>query len=68
MQQGILFFQIGPAIVYLELNSIFGRGIFTHSITPVEPLVQKVVHNVYLDWKVPTIIAKCLMAAEAIQV
>ena len=60
--------QIGPGIVYLTFNSIFGRGVYLQSITPVEPLVQKLVHNVYLDWKLPTILAKFLMVSEAIQV
>ena len=61
------FFQIGPGIVYLVFDSMFGRGVFVQSITPVEPLVQKLVHNVYLDWKLPKILAKFFMYGEAIQ-
>lgn len=60
--------QIGPAIVYLNFDTFFGRGIYIQSITPVEPLVQKLVHNVYIDWKLPTILATFLMVSEAIQV
>lgn len=60
--------QIGPGIVYLYFDSFFGRGVYIQSLLPVEPLVQKLVHNVYLDWKLPTLLAKFLMVSEAIQV
>lgn len=32
--------QIGPGLVYLKWHSIFGRGVFIQSLTPVEPLLQ----------------------------
>ncbi|OWF39957.1 Cholesterol desaturase daf-36 [Mizuhopecten yessoensis] len=60
--------QIGPAIVYLEFDSPIGSGVFVQSLTPVEPMVQKLVHNIYMDRKVPTIIAKFFMLGEALQV
>ncbi|XP_063422925.1 cholesterol 7-desaturase nvd-like isoform X1 [Mytilus trossulus] len=60
--------QIGPGIVYLEFSSFFGRGVYIQSVTPVEPLVQKVVHNVYIDRRLPTILSKFFMVSEAIQV
>lgn len=62
------FLQIGPGIVYLEFSSFFGRGVYIQSVTPVEPLVQKVVHNVYIDRRLPTILSKFFMVSEAIQV
>ncbi|XP_064649514.1 cholesterol 7-desaturase nvd-like [Lineus longissimus] len=60
--------QIGPGIVYLFFNSIFGSGVFVHSLTPTEPLNQKMVHNVYANWTMPTIIAKGYLLGEALQV
>ncbi|XP_052821551.1 cholesterol 7-desaturase nvd [Octopus bimaculoides] len=59
--------QIGPAIVYLEFQSIFGKGIYIQSVIPTEPMVQKVVHNIYVSKSVPTLFAKFLLLAEAIQ-
>ncbi|WAR31570.1 NVD-like protein [Mya arenaria] len=61
-------FQIGPAIVYLKFESFFGRGVFIQSLTPTEPLVQKLVHNIYIHWSVPNFIAKFFMYGECVQV
>ncbi|XP_046360935.1 cholesterol 7-desaturase nvd-like [Haliotis rufescens] len=60
--------QIGPGVVYLEFTSMFGKGVFIQSLTPVEPMVQKLVHNIYVHWTMPTFIAKFFMFGEAIQV
>lgn len=38
------------------------------SLTPTEPLVQKMVHNIYATWTMPTVIAKFFMMGEAIHV
>ena len=64
----IFLLQIGPGIVYLEFESFVGRGVFIQSLTPVEPMVQKLVHNIYMHWAVPNFIAKFFMFGEAIQV
>ena len=61
-------FQIGPGIVYLEFESFFGKGVFIQSLTPAEPMVQKLVHNLYMHWAVPNIVTKFFMYGEAIQV
>ena len=61
-------FQIGPGIVYLEFESFFGKGVFIQSLTPAEPMVQKLVHNLYMHWAVPNIITKFFMYGEAVQV
>jgi cholesterol 7-dehydrogenase len=63
-----MYFQIGPGIVYLKFDSFFGRGVFIQSLVPVEPMVQKLVHNIYIHWAVPNFIAKFFMFGEAIQV
>ncbi|KAL4219144.1 hypothetical protein ACF0H5_021726 [Mactra antiquata] len=60
--------QIGPAIVYLTFESFFGKGVFIQSLIPVEPMVQKLTHNIYIHWTVPNFIAKFFMFGEAIQV
>ena len=38
------------------------------SLTPVEPLIQRMVHHVYFPWAVPIFIHKFFMFSEAIQV
>lgn len=60
--------QIGPGVVYLCFESMFGCGVFLHHLTPREPLVQKLVHNIYAHWAMPIPIAKFYMVGEAIQV
>ncbi|PVD22374.1 hypothetical protein C0Q70_18184 [Pomacea canaliculata] len=59
--------QIGPGVVYLDFESIFGRGVFIMSLTPVEPLLQKMVHNIYATWYTPIPIVKFFLVAEALQ-
>jgi hypothetical protein len=72
-KSGLIFCKIPEVFLLLGRKAILlilvvGRGVYIQSITPVEPLVQKLVHNVYLDWKLPTILATFLMVSEAIQV
>jgi len=64
----VCILQIGPGIVYLMFDSFFGSGVFIQSLIPVEPMVQKLVHNIYVHWAVPNFIAKFFMLGEAIQV
>lgn len=59
--------QIGPGIVYLNFDSFFGKGIFIEILTPVEPMVQRLSHNIYMHWAVPMFIKKFYMNALAIQ-
>ncbi|XP_033095438.1 cholesterol 7-desaturase-like isoform X2 [Anneissia japonica] len=60
--------QIGPAIVLLNFKTILGTACMVHSITPVEPLLQKITHSIYVDGFIPTIGGKFLLWAEAIQI
>ncbi|KAJ4449081.1 hypothetical protein ANN_00476 [Periplaneta americana] len=39
--------QIGPAYVELHLKSSFGTMTILQTVTPVEPLLQKLVHRIY---------------------
>ena len=61
--------QIGPGIVNLEWESaLFGNGAFLQVVTPVEPLTQRMIHHVYCQRWLPTIVAKFFLYAEALMV
>ncbi|XP_078326033.1 cholesterol 7-desaturase nvd-like [Crassostrea virginica] len=60
--------QIGPGIVYLTFHSPIGSGTFVQHLIPTEPLVQKLVHNLYYQKSYPAFIAKFFLLGEAIQV
>jgi cholesterol 7-dehydrogenase len=55
-------------VVYLTFECMLGNGVYIQSLTPVEPMVQKLVHNIHISWKTPTFVAKFMMLGEAIQV
>lgn len=60
--------QTGPGLVFMKWSSSLGDGIFLHSVTPKEPLLQSMRHTIYASKSVPTVVVKCLLYAEAIQV
>jgi len=61
--------QVGPAIVNLEWESaLFGCGAFLQVLMPVEPLTLRMVHHVYCQRWLPTIVAKFFLYAEALMV
>ena len=62
------FLQVGPAIVYLTFNTLFGSGAFVHSLTPQEPLLQKYCLLAYADWWIPTFVVKMMVKGYDIQV
>ncbi|XP_017845942.1 cholesterol 7-desaturase [Drosophila busckii] len=58
--------QIGPAFVHLTLkSSIFGECQIFQTVTPIEPLVQKVVHRFYATRKMSPIL-KILIYGESV--
>ena len=57
--------QIGPGIVYMRWNSIFGKGVMTHEVTPVEPLLQRLSQTNYTA--LPKLFAKTMLFAESVQ-
>lgn len=61
-------FQIGPAVVYLKFNTIFGRMVISHVVIPQEALVQKLVHNIFAQTSIPTAIAKIFLLGMTKQV
>ena len=61
--------QIGPGIVYLSLQNWFlGRASLLHLLTPIAPLEQKMLHQIYVQRKVPTFIGKIILLSEALMV
>lgn len=67
----IAFFglQIGPGIVQLFVESFWlGKGVFLQHVTPQEPLIQRITHNLYLESNWPTMFANCFLLGEAKQV
>ncbi|XP_025066233.1 cholesterol 7-desaturase-like [Alligator sinensis] len=60
--------QVGPGLVFLIFEHEFlGRGIILHTVTPVEPLLQQVIHEIYYQKNMPAIIPKFILKAECIQ-
>ncbi|ODM97218.1 Cholesterol desaturase daf-36, partial [Orchesella cincta] len=39
--------QIGPGIVQMHFDTIFGKGILVQNVTPLGPMMQRVVHRFY---------------------
>ena len=64
----LYFAQVGPGLVYLTFKSFFGEGAFVQSLLPLGPLEQQIVHEVWGEWSLPTVIAKFFLHGEAIQV
>ncbi|BFZ20629.1 hypothetical protein BsWGS_23668 [Bradybaena similaris] len=60
--------QIGPALNYLEFESIFGKGMVLQNITPQAPMVQKLVENIFVSRWMPTVIAKLLLTTITLQI
>uniref|UniRef100_A0A8B9M8D0 3-ketosteroid-9-alpha-monooxygenase oxygenase component-like C-terminal domain-containing protein n=1 Tax=Accipiter nisus TaxID=211598 RepID=A0A8B9M8D0_9AVES len=60
--------QVGPGLVFLMFEHAFlGRGIILQTVTPLEPLLQNVVHKIYYQKNMPAIIPKFILRAECIQ-
>ncbi|OXB80642.1 UNVERIFIED_CONTAM: hypothetical protein H355_005571 [Colinus virginianus] len=60
--------QVGPGLVFLSFKHAFlGHGIILQTVTPLEPLLQNVVHKIYYQKNVPAIIPKFILRAECIQ-
>uniref|UniRef100_A0A8D0AUF5 cholesterol 7-desaturase n=1 Tax=Salvator merianae TaxID=96440 RepID=A0A8D0AUF5_SALMN len=61
--------QVGPGLVFLLLKHPFlGRGVIVQSVTPLEPLLQHVVHRVYYQHNIPAFIPKFILWAESVQI
>lgn len=47
MKMDVSVKQIGPGFVVLYLESMFGKQVILQSLTPIEPLTQKLRHIFY---------------------
>ncbi|XP_042334599.1 cholesterol 7-desaturase nvd-like [Sceloporus undulatus] len=60
--------QVGPALVFIVFEHPFlGRGVIIQSVTPVEPLLQQVVHRMYYQRNIPALVPKFILWAESVQ-
>jgi hypothetical protein len=60
--------QTGPGIVNMTITSPVGNGVYIHNVTPVEPLKQRLVQQIYFSRFVPPFIPKLFLLAEALMV
>ncbi|XP_054714577.1 cholesterol 7-desaturase nvd-like [Uloborus diversus] len=58
--------QIGPATVFLALESSFGRGMLLQNIVPEGPLCQRIIHRLYTEPKFRAAPAAFLVWSEAV--
>ena len=49
-------------------SALFGHGAFLQVLTPVEPLSLRMVHHVYCERWLPTVVAKFFLYSEALMV
>ncbi len=59
---------MGCGVVYLTLKSKFGTVLLLHTVTPLEPFLQKYSVVAYSDWWIPTFLVKWLVQAYDVQV
>ncbi|CAL4067234.1 unnamed protein product, partial [Meganyctiphanes norvegica] len=57
--------QIGPGIVHLYFNTPIGSGVLIQTVTPIEPMMQKVIHTFYTSWSFIAPYAKLVLHCEA---
>ncbi|CAG0925554.1 unnamed protein product [Notodromas monacha] len=62
--------QKGPGIVILRFDSLFGlgQGVLVQTVTPVEPLMQRMVHRFYFSNPWLKIVGKIFLYGENVQV
>jgi len=60
--------QIGPSLVYMDLDTSIGRALIIQTLLPVEPLIIKVVHTLYGPPSLLQPYAKFMLYGEAIMI
>ncbi|XP_059475988.1 cholesterol 7-desaturase nvd 1 [Neocloeon triangulifer] len=58
--------QIGPGYVELSIDTTFGKAVILQSVTPVGPMLQRVIHRMYAAPSMPAPFATVIMLGEAI--
>jgi len=59
--------QVGPSMVHLHFATPFGKVVLVETVTPVQPLLQRVTHQVWAEWTVPRWFSKFIMRNTIIQ-
>jgi len=66
MEGKIILLQfIAGGLVNLKFESPFGNGVFVQTLTPEEPMLQKLTHEIYFQWWMPAILPKLMLRGEA---
>ena len=60
--------QIGPGLVYLHFETMLGRSVMIQYVTPLAPMLQKIVHVFYTQPYMPPPLAKFMLIGESILV
>lgn len=64
----LIAFQVGPGLVYLFFDTIFGKGMFIQTLVPKNENQQELIHKLYTERKIPYIVTAFMLYAEAQQV
>ena len=63
-----MYHQIGPGLVLLYFDTVFGKGVLVQSVSPLEPLRQRIIHQLYTSRLFIAPIAKIVLYLEALHV
>ena len=58
---------IGPSLVHIQFRTLFGNIYAIQSITPIEPELQKCLHDIWADWTVPRPLVKLALRSIIVQ-
>ena len=61
-------FQFGPGVVNIEFQGPPIDVYLIHSVTPLEPMLQRLIHQLYIRKTTPGILGNLLLWDDAIQV
>lgn len=64
----INLFQIGPGYVQLNLETPMGSALLIQTVTPIEPMLQRVIHRLYAARTVLAPYCNLFLLGEAIMV
>jgi len=59
--------QVGPGIVWLEFSTLAGKLLICESVTPIAPMLQRTLHIIYAEKKMPRFVAKFVLKAVVAQ-
>lgn len=60
--------QIGSGLVVLQFDTSFGKGVLVQSVTPIEPLLQRICHRFYSEPKFIHPLGLLVLHGEAVQI